>query len=53
MKWELKYYFDVDEEGYLTLWADIITRDSVFNTEVEEIKSFTLYYTGNVLTFKK
>ena len=49
----IEVLFDVDEEGYLTLWADIITRDSVSNTEVEEIKSFTLYYTGNVLTFKK
>lgn len=49
----IQVLFDVDEEGYLTLWADIITRDSHDSTEVEEIKSFTLYYDGNVLKFKK
>lgn len=49
----IEVLFDVDENGYLTLWTDIITRDSRDNSEIEEIKSFTLYYDGNVLTFKK
>lgn len=49
----IEVLFDVDAEGYLTLWTDIITRDSRDNVEVEEIKSFTLYYDGNVLRFKK
>lgn len=44
--------FDVNEEGMLTLWNDIIVRDSTKNTEVQELKQFVIYYVGDVLTLK-
>ena len=46
-------FFDIDKEGYLTLYCDIITQDKSNNTEVEEIKAFTVYYEGDILTFKE
>lgn len=44
--------FDVNEDGMLTIWNDIIVRDSTTSTEVQELKQFVIYYVGNVLTLK-
>lgn len=44
--------FDVNEEGMLTIWNDIIVRDSTTSTEVQELKQFVIYYVGDVLTLK-
>lgn len=47
-----KILFDVDDEGYLTLWTDVTTKDSRDSTEIEELKSYTLYYEGNIIKIK-
>lgn len=44
--------WDIDIDGYLTIWSDVITQDLNAGTEVEEIKAFTLYYDEEYLTFK-
>lgn len=44
--------FDVNEEGMLTIWNDIIVRDSTTSTEIQELKQFVIYYAGDVLTLK-
>lgn len=46
-------FFDIDSDGYLTVYCDIITQDIKAGTEIEEIKEFTVYYEGDILTFKR
>lgn len=36
--------FDLDDENRMLIWVDLITRDSKEQTEVEEVKLFTMYY---------
>lgn len=44
--------FDIDLEGYLVLYCDVITQDLQNEIEVEDMMMFTLYYEEDVLTFK-
>lgn len=45
--------FDISVDGYLTIYCDVILQNLKNNTEVEELKAFTVYYEQNVLVFKE
>lgn len=46
-------YFDIDSDGYLTIAYDATIRDLVNRTEVQEIRTCTLYYDGIYLAERK
>lgn len=45
--------FDISVDGYLTIYCDVILQNLKNNTEVEELRAFTVYYEQNVLMFKE
>lgn len=45
--------YEVDEWGFLTIVADVTIRDLQEETEVEELKAYTLYYDDAYLAIRK
>lgn len=46
-------YWEIDDYGYLSIVGDFITQDLKSQTEVEEVKVYTVYYEGEYLTIKE
>lgn len=45
--------FDIDVDGYLTMYCNVITQNNSTMTEKEELLVFTVYYEGDILTLKE